>query len=84
MMSRGYKNFVVFNRKQEDSELAAADIDSAMFAGYPRLVGDHYMVVFSTNFARKTDEEAYIEQLENAKKILNKYKIKYKICKFKD
>lgn len=84
MMSRGYKNFIVFNRKQEDSELAASDIDSAMFAGSPRLVGDHYMVVFSTNFTRKTDEEAYYEQLENAKKILNKYKIKYKICKFKD
>lgn len=84
MMSRGYKNFIVFNRKQEDSELAANDIDSAMFAGFPRLVGDHYMVVFSTNFTRKTDEEAYYEQLENAKKILNKYKIKYKICKFKD
>lgn len=84
MMSRGYKNFIVFNRKQEDSELAANDIDSAMFSGCPRLVGDHYMVVFSTNFTRKTDEEVYIEQLENAKKILNKYKIKYKICKFKD
>lgn len=84
MMSRGYKNFIVFNRKQEDSELAAIDIDSAMFSGFPRLVGDHYMVVFSTNFTRKTDEEAYVEQLENTKKILNKYKIKYKICKFKD
>ena len=84
MMSRGYKNFVVFNRKQEDSELAANDIDSAMFAGFPRLIGDHYVVVFHTNFTRKTDEEAYHEQLENCKKILNKYKIKYKICKFKD
>lgn len=84
MMSRSYKNFIVFNRKQEDSDLAANDIDSAMFAGFPRLIGDHYMVVFSTNFTRKTDDEAYLEQLENAKKILNKYKIKYKICKFKD
>lgn len=84
MMSRGYKNFVVFSRKQEDSELAATDIDSTMFAGYPRLIGDHYMVVFSTNFTRKTDEMVYHEQLENAKKILNKYKIKYKICTFKD
>ena len=84
MMSRGYKNFVVFSRKQKDSELAADDIDSAMFSGFPRLVGDHYMVVFSTNFARKTDEEAYYEQLENAKRILDKYKIEYKICKFKD
>lgn len=84
MMSRSYKNFVVFNRKQEDSDLAANDIESAMFAGFPRLIGDHYMVVFSTNFTLKTDEEAYKEQLENTKKILNKYKIKYKICKFKD
>lgn len=84
MMSRSYKNFVVFNRKQEDSDLAANDIESAMFSGFPSLVGDHYMVVFSTNFTHKTDEEAYHEQLENAKKILNKYKIKYKICKFKD
>lgn len=84
MMSRGYKNFIVFNRKQEDSELAANDIDSAMFSGYPRLIGDHYMVVFCTNFTRKTDEQAYYEQLENAKRILDKYKIKYKICKFKD
>lgn len=84
MTSRVYERFVVFNRKQEDSDLAANDIDSAMFAGFPRLIGDHYMVVFSTNFTRKTDEEAYKVQLENAKKILNKYKIKYKICKFKD
>jgi hypothetical protein len=84
MMLRGYKNFIVFNRKQEDSDLAANDIDSAMFSGSPRLVGDYYMVVFNTNFTRMTDDEAYLEQLENAKKILNRYKIKYKICKFKD
>lgn len=84
MTSRVYERFVVFNRKQEDSDLAANDIESAMFAGFPRLIGDHYMVVFSTNFTRNTDEEAYKVQLENAKKILNKYKIKYKICKFKD
>ena len=84
MMSRGYKNFVIFNRKQEDSALAADDIDSAVFAGFPRLIGDHYMVVFSTNFTRKTDDEAYVEQLENTKKILDRYKIKYRICTFKD
>jgi len=84
MMSRVYKNFVVFNRKQEDSDLAVNDIDSAMYSGFPRLVGDHYMVVFSTNFNHKTDDEAYLEQLENAKKILDKYKINYRIETFKD
>ena len=84
MMSRGYKNFVIFNRKQADSELAAGNIDQAMMAGLPRLIGDHYMVVFSTGYNRKTDEEAYYEQLENAKKILKKYKIKYRVCTFKD
>lgn len=84
MMSRAYKNFVIFNRKQADSELAANDIDSSMYSGYPRLIGDHYMVIFSTNYYEKTDEEAYYEQLENAKKILNKYKIKYRIVTFKD
>lgn len=83
MMSRAYKNFVVFSRKQADSELAAQDIDAAIYTGYPRLIGDYYMVCFHTSYSQRTDEEAYKEQLENAKKILNKYKIKYKICKFK-
>lgn len=84
MMSRAYKNFVIFSRKQEDSELAAQDIDSAVYSGYPRLIGDYYMVCFNTNYLHKTDEESYAEQLENTKKILNKYKINYRICKFKD
>lgn len=84
MMSRGYKNFVIFNRKQADADLAAADIDTAFMAGMPRLIGDHYMVVFMTNISARTDEEAYAEQLENAKKILGKYKIKYRIATFKD
>lgn len=84
MMSRGYKNFVIFSRKQADSELAAGDIDSAMMAGMPRLIGDHYMVVFTTGLSTKTDEQAYVLQLENTKKILDKYKINYRICKFKD
>lgn len=84
MMSRGYKNFVIFNRKQADSELAAGDIDSAIMAGMPRLIGDHYMVVFTTGFSMKTDDEAYAQQLENTKKILDRYKINYRICKFKD
>jgi hypothetical protein len=84
MMSRGYKNFVIFNRKQADSDLAAEDIGTAFMAGMPRLIGDHYMVVFTTNFSTRTDEEAYAKQLENAKKILNKYKINYRIVTFKD
>lgn len=84
MMSRAFKNFVIFNRKQADSELAAGDIDSAMMAGMPRLIGDHYMVVFSTGFSTRTDEQAYAQQLENAKKILDRYKIKYRVCTFKD
>jgi hypothetical protein len=84
MMSRGFKNFIIFNRKQNDSELAAGDIDSALMAGMPRLIGDHYMVVFNTGFSTRTDEEAYAEQLKNAKRILDKYKINYRICKFKD
>ena len=84
MMSRGYKNFIIFNRKQADSDLAANDIDYAVFSGIPRLIGDHYMVVFSTGLSTRTDEQAYAEQLENVKKILNKYKINYRICKFKD
>jgi hypothetical protein len=84
MMSRGYKNFVIFKRKQADADLAAADISTAFMAGMPRLIGDHYMVVFMTNFSTRTDEEAYVKQLENAKKILDKYKIKYRIATFKD
>lgn len=84
MMSRGYKNFIIFNRKQTDSDLAAEDIGSAMMAGIPRLIGDHYMVVFHTNFSNKSDDEAYAQQLKNAKKILGKYKIKYRVCTFKD
>lgn len=84
MTMRVYKNFVIFNRKQVDSDFAATDIDAAMYSGYPRLVGDHYMIVFGTGFSRKTDEEAYREQLENVKKILDKYKINYRICTFKD
>lgn len=84
MMSRAYKNFVIFNRKQADSELAAIDIDSSMYSGYPRLIGDHYMVTFNTNYCKKTDEEAYREQLENAEKILKKYKINYRVCTFED
>lgn len=84
MALRGYKNFVIFSRKQADSELAAGDIDSAMMAGFPRLIGDHYMVVFSTGFSTMTDDEAYARQLKNMKKILDRYKINYRICRFKD
>ena len=84
MMRRNHKNFVIFNRKQNDSDLAVADLDAALFAGFPRLIGDHYMVVFSTGFSMKTDEQAYAEQLENMKAILDHYKIKYRICTFKD
>lgn len=84
MMTRNYKNFVIFNRKQNDSDLAAADLDAGLFAGFPILVGDHYMVLFRTGFRTKTDGQAYAEQLENTKAILDHYKIKYRICTFKD
>ena len=84
MMSRSYKNFVIFNREAKDAELAAFDIDSKLGAGYPHLVGDHYMVCFYTGYSNKSDDEAYAEQLAKCKAILNKYKIPYRICKFKD
>ena len=83
-MLRMYKNFVLFNRHQADSELAARDIYTTIYSGYPRLIGDYYMVCFSTNYPGITDEKAYKDQLENAKKILSKYKINFRICKFKD
>lgn len=83
-MLRWYKNFVVFNRKQADADVAAMDIDSALYSGCPTLVGDYYMVTFHTGYSNKTDDEVYAEHLENTEKILDKYKIKYRICKFKD
>jgi hypothetical protein len=42
------------------------------------------MVTFDVNFTSMTEEEAYREQLENAKAVLEKYKINYRIVTFKD
>jgi hypothetical protein len=79
-----HKNFVIFNRHQADSDLAAQGIKSIRFSGWPTLIGDHYMVTFDVNFTSMTEEEAYREQLENAKAVLEKYKINYRIVTFKD
>ena len=84
MMSRKFKKFIIFNRKQSDADLAAYDLDGGVMCGYPMLVGDHYMVVLSTGFTGKTDEESADTQITNAKKILDRYKLKYRICVFKD
>ena len=83
-MLRQHKNFVIFNRHQADSDLAAEDIKSRRFSGWPTLIGDHYMITFDINFTSITDEEAYHGQLENAKVILEKYKINYRLVTFKD
>ena len=84
MMSRKFKKFIIFNRNQQNSDFAAYDLDGGLMCGYPILVGDHYMIVLSTGFTRASDEEAAKEQITNAKKILDKYNLKYRICVFKD
>jgi hypothetical protein len=83
-MLRQHKNFVIFNRYQADSDLAAEYIKSRRFSGWSTLIGDYYMVTFDVNFTSMTEEEAYREQLENAKAVLEKYKINYRIVTFKD
>jgi hypothetical protein len=42
------------------------------------------MVTFDVNFTSMTEEEAYRKQLENAKAVLEKYNINYRIVTFKD
>lgn len=83
-MLRWYKHFIIFSRKQDNADVAAMDIDGALYGGCPTLVGDYYMVKFHTGYNNKTDDEVYAEHLENTKKILNRYKVNYRICKFKD
>lgn len=83
-MLRWYKNFVIFNRKQADAEVAAMDLDGMLYSGFPTLVGDYYMVTFHTGYSNRTDDEVYAEYLKNTKKLLDKYKIKYRVCTFND
>ena len=80
-MTNVYKNFIVFKLDQCNADQALAAIDGKCGVGSPTVVGDYCMVTFWNDIGNNPDKWAK-NAITNCKKILDKYKIDYKLSTF--